>query len=1147
MATKRRLIKHLPLMLAGLALGLGVFVSVDGFRSNIDVKESEAYYSPNTHYSVSDTASKLASYYSTISDSDSGTTLLTKLQNLNSTKRKKTVGYSTMGTDTGGAYIYTDYDLNNTATDNNGQTYGTKVASFYTKTSATSWNREHVWPNSHGGDNVEDDILHTRPTISSENSSRGNSFYVEGLNNSSNGWDPYTAGYDIACRGECARIILYSVVAYSGFSLSDANYHATTNANPDNMMGNMNTLIKWHFDYSPNVYEMNRNNGAEYLQGNRNPFVDHPEYVARIWSNFNSTVSNLCTNNASMYSNWTPGSYSSYGTNNIVDTTGVTISKSSVSLTIGNTTTISATSSDSSTITWTTSSSSVASISSESSASGADITITANATGTATITAKATINNTQYTKTCAVTVSEAGASSGTKTIYVSDVPSAYSGTSFTSDGISYTCSNINNTSSDNNIQWKSGSGYLYNTTAIPNISSILINSGTEGSFTGTIYTGSNAVSSDSGTSYSVTTGTEVSISNSPSYFRIKAGTVSGGAKSGNIVITYGGNQKTLSSISVKTAPTKTSYTAGQYFDPTGLVITRKYSDNSTDQYAYAGHTSEFTFSPSTSTALTTSNTSVTITYGGKSCTQSISVAAAVTLTSISVNIAPTKTTYFAGQYFDPTGLVIRRNYSNNTNDTYTYASHTSDFTFSPTTTTALKTSNTFVTITYGGKSTTQAITVNPVVLSSISTSNQTTEYAVGDTFSYDGTCTATYNNASTKIVTPTVNLSNVNMNTEGAYTVTLSYTEGGVTKTTSYSITVTSSPFVNTIEQLYSREAGTLSGNTFYGLYMGYTTHIASNTTYYDLFVGNGKYAMLVYGCLTSAPSYTSYETGLSISGGYLKIYNNLYEVVNYNSGSYPVSINQLTSAQISEYVAPISIYTITGNELGTNAADQKTASRAATVSGTVASVSGTIGGNADVTVVLTLSNNNTANIFVKKGLPNLDYTNLAAKLVKDATVTVRGFTSIYNANYQLINPEIVEASATYGYADFAQDLLDLTSSICSSSGDKETSLSGVWTRLEVEKYAVLSDDAKATLISIVANESGNVTAQAMARYDLICKKYASCRNFIGRSSANRSNALSFISLTQSETPIFLVVFIISSTILVAGYGVYTYRKRREL
>lgn len=285
-------------MVAGLGLGLSNTNKVGSDRS------VQGYYTPSTTYEVSDTSAELTSYYSSISDGLTGDDLLSALQDLNAEKRQTTVGYKKMGTSTEGAFIYTDYDMDSVATDDNGQKYGTNIASFYTKTSVSSGlNREHVWPNSHGGNLVEADILMTRPTISSENSSRGNSFYVEGMNSTSAGWDPYTAGYDAEMRGECARIILYCIVADSTLGLSAEDSHETSNANPDYLMGNIHTLIKWHFDHIPNVYEMNRNNGAEYLQGNRNPFVDHPEYVAEIWGDFDSTVADLCDTYSSMYSN----------------------------------------------------------------------------------------------------------------------------------------------------------------------------------------------------------------------------------------------------------------------------------------------------------------------------------------------------------------------------------------------------------------------------------------------------------------------------------------------------------------------------------------------------------------------------------------------------------------------------------------------------------------------------------------------------------------------------------------------------------------------------------------------------------------------------------------------------------------------------
>ena len=91
-----------------------------------------------------------------------------------------------------------------------------------------------------------------------------------------------------------------------------------------------------------------------------------------------------------------------------------------------------------------------------------------------------------------------------------------------------------------------------------------------------------------------------------------------------IAITYTvASSKTLSSIAVKTAPTKVKYVAGENFDPSGLKITATYSDASKEDISYAAAT--FTLSPTTSTALTTSNTSVSITYGGKSTSQAINV------------------------------------------------------------------------------------------------------------------------------------------------------------------------------------------------------------------------------------------------------------------------------------------------------------------------------------------------------------------------------------------------------------------------------------------------------------------------------------------------------------------------------------------
>ena len=81
-------------------------------------------------------------------------------------------------------------------------------------------------------------------------------------------------------------------------------------------------------------------------------------------------------------------------------------------------------------------------------------------------------------------------------------------------------------------------------------------------------------------------------------------------------------------------------------------------------------------------------------------------------------------------------------------------------------------------------------------LSSISLSGDfPTAFYKGDTFSHEGmTVTATYSDESTKDVTSKATFSGYNMSTTGVQTVTVSYTEGSVTKTANYNITVTARP-----------------------------------------------------------------------------------------------------------------------------------------------------------------------------------------------------------------------------------------------------------------------------------------------------------------------------------------------------------------
>ena len=80
-------------------------------------------------------------------------------------------------------------------------------------------------------------------------------------------------------------------------------------------------------------------------------------------------------------------------------------------------------------------------------------------------------------------------------------------------------------------------------------------------------------------------------------------------------------KKTLSSITVTSGPTRTSYTEGETFDPAGIVITATYGDGTT------APVTGFTFAPSG--ALKASDTTVTISYTEGGVTKSATVAITV--------------------------------------------------------------------------------------------------------------------------------------------------------------------------------------------------------------------------------------------------------------------------------------------------------------------------------------------------------------------------------------------------------------------------------------------------------------------------------------------------------------------------------------
>ena len=139
--------------------------------------------------------------------------------------------------------------------------------------------------------------------------------------------------------------------------------------------------------------------------------------------------------------------------------------------------------------------------------------------------------------------------------------------------------------------------------------------------------------------------------------------------SGNVTVTATfepvGSQATLSGITVKTPPTKTSYIAGQTLDLTGLVLSANYSDGTSQDI-----TTGYTASPAHGTALTTDINSVTITYNGKTTEQAISVAARA-VSKLEWTGTLTNPTQYVGALFDASGLTFTATYNDGTTETVT--------------------------------------------------------------------------------------------------------------------------------------------------------------------------------------------------------------------------------------------------------------------------------------------------------------------------------------------------------------------------------------------------------------------------------------------------------------------------------------------
>jgi len=237
-------------------------------------------------------------YYSS-AEGLSGTELKTALYNI--IKGHTQFPYTSSGTDVWDILKETDKDPNNP--ENVIQIYtGWSVNAAQEYNNGNGWEREHVWAKVHGGFDTNPpagtDTHHLRPIDPSVNSARNSRYlanctqpYLDGglytgcFTGGSSSWVWKPRDED---KGDVARMIFYMATRYEGFNgepdLEVIDYIPSNNNSPEPIMALLNDLLQWNSEDPVDAWEQNRNNIIYYnFQNNRNPYIDHPEFVTQVW------------------------------------------------------------------------------------------------------------------------------------------------------------------------------------------------------------------------------------------------------------------------------------------------------------------------------------------------------------------------------------------------------------------------------------------------------------------------------------------------------------------------------------------------------------------------------------------------------------------------------------------------------------------------------------------------------------------------------------------------------------------------------------------------------------------------------------------------------------------------------------------------
>jgi endonuclease I len=300
----------------GLAAWLIVFGAWGSAHAAYEAPNNTAYNAPTTYYNTaSGTGLTLRGNLNTIISAN-----FTMRSYGDSRWAMGSGGTDSAGTHPGGEL---DQDPNNSS----------NIRLIYTNTSVSgtwaqgvtgTWNREHVWPKNWLGVTSSQvsntykgpasdlfELMPADPDVNSARSNDGYGFYPATTGVYKGATGPFGANTsggntywfpNVVDAGEVSRSIFYMATRYFTASNplrgTDIQNLEIVNGQPTTFnMGDLNSLLHWNYEYGVDNFERRRNAliygksfgsatndlNPNYFQGNRNPYIDHPEYVWAVY------------------------------------------------------------------------------------------------------------------------------------------------------------------------------------------------------------------------------------------------------------------------------------------------------------------------------------------------------------------------------------------------------------------------------------------------------------------------------------------------------------------------------------------------------------------------------------------------------------------------------------------------------------------------------------------------------------------------------------------------------------------------------------------------------------------------------------------------------------------------------------------------